>query len=273
MSRRVHPIATLVLCLLVPSMVSPLSAQERPRVLVLGTYHMANHNLDAVNPQADDVRAPQRQAELEELVRRLRRFEPTHIAVERAPEQGNALQARYKAYLAGSLEPARDEIYQVAFRLAEAEGHERLYPVDYKRDLAMGEVMSFAAKHQPGIAETLKGWQQELQRTFDEVMTWPIPQIFLRMNDAEMDAVHSLYLLQAQVGAEENYPGADMVGDWYVRNLRIYANIARLATDPGDRILVLIGAGHGALLREYLRHAPNLDLVDQQTYLEPVASP
>ena len=36
---------------------------------------------------------------------------------------------------------------------------------------------------------------------------------------------------------------------WYGRNLMIFNNIAR-RTEPGDRILVIYGAGHGNHLRQ-----------------------
>jgi hypothetical protein len=51
-------------------------------VLVLGTYHMDNPGPDLHNTKADDVLAPKRQAEIEELTAVLARFRFTKIAVE-----------------------------------------------------------------------------------------------------------------------------------------------------------------------------------------------
>jgi len=45
------------------------------------------------------------------------------------------------------------------------------------------------------------------------------------------------------------------VANWYKRNLRIVVNINRI-TEPGkDRILVIIGAGHLKLLKEFAADA------------------
>lgn len=40
------------------------------------------------------------------------------------------------------------------------------------------------------------------------------------------------------------YGSTVRVTDWYKRNLRIFANINRVTTFPGDRVPLIIGAGH-----------------------------
>jgi pheromone shutdown protein TraB len=58
------------------------------------------------------------------------------------------------------------------------------------------------------------------------------------------------------------------VANWYKRNLRIFANINRI-TEPGkDRILVIIGAGHLKLLKEFAGDAPYFDEVDAESFLK-----
>src|SRR5215211_6323958 len=52
------------------------------QVLVIGSYHMSNPGLDVVNIKADDVLAPKRQREIEELATKLAAFKPTKVAVE-----------------------------------------------------------------------------------------------------------------------------------------------------------------------------------------------
>lgn len=47
---------------------------------------------------------------------------------------------------------------------------------------------------------------------------------------------HRAYLDMAHVGAGDNYIGAEQYGIWYTRNVKIYANLARIAK-PGDRLL------------------------------------
>lgn len=238
-----------------------------PRVLVLGTYHMANPGLDLLNPVADDVLAERRQEEIELLVERVLRFEPTRVAVEVTPDRQAALDGRYRAYLEGRLAPERDEVYQVAFRVAEALGHERLYAVDHRQDLQLGEILERARRDHPALAARLDASMQETKVLLDGLMQQSVVEIVRAMNGPDAAREHGPYLLMAQVGSAEDPVGADGVAAWYERNLKIFANVARLAGSPDDRILVLIGAGHGPLLREFVRQAPNLELAETSAYL------
>jgi hypothetical protein len=56
------------------------------------------------------------------------------------------------------------------------------------------------------------------------------------------------------------------VANWYRRNLHIFANIARVA-QPGERVLVIMGSGHGTLLRQFVDESPDLDLVSAEPLL------
>ncbi|HWY33911.1 MAG TPA: DUF5694 domain-containing protein, partial [Nitrosopumilaceae archaeon] len=60
----------------------------------------------------------------------------------------------------------------------------------------------------------------------------------------------------------EKYRGADALATyWYDRNLRIFRNIQQLTTSPKDRILVLFGAGHVAVLDQLLICSPEYNYV------------
>jgi len=64
------------------------------------------------------------------------------------------------------------------------------------------------------------------------------------------------------------YKKTDVVANWYKRNLHIFANINRI-TEPGkDRGLVIIGAGHLRLLKEFATEAPYFDLIDAESFLK-----
>ncbi len=56
---------------------------QKPTIMILGSTHLANDGLDYFNTKMDDVRAPKRQREIEQLVEQLQEFKPTKIALER----------------------------------------------------------------------------------------------------------------------------------------------------------------------------------------------
>ncbi len=256
-------ISVVLLAASAPCFVLSEPRREQSAVAVLGTFHMANPGRDVVNANVDDVLSEDRQQQLQELCDLLAAFEPTHIAVEAVPDRADELARRYAEYRAGTLEPDRNEIVQVAFRLADALGHERVWPVDHRQDMAIGSVMQYAQQNDPAAAALLGEWRGKMQATLDEVMAKPIVDIFRWANHPDRAAEHdAVYLRMAQIGGGDTMVGAQAVGTWYARNLAIFANVAALASDPDARVLVLIGAGHAPLLCDFVRGADNLDLID-----------
>ncbi|HEX6812571.1 MAG TPA: DUF5694 domain-containing protein [Planctomycetota bacterium] len=108
-------------------------------VLILGTYHFANPNLDQVKTKFDDHKSERRQREIEDVCKLLAAFAPTKIAVEALP--GEALQRSFDAYRAGTRELAVNESEQLGMRLAKTLGHERIFGIDSKLDLDLNAVM------------------------------------------------------------------------------------------------------------------------------------
>jgi len=239
-----------------------------PTFMVLGTHHMGNPNRDAVKTSYDDPRSPQRQAELRQLVDKLRAYKPTKIAIE-APYGSTAAVEKYQQYLRGQYELTADEVDQIAFRLGKELGHSTVYPIDWRNDMDISGVMEFAAKNdQPQIAkgfETAMGaigaWQKQLQGK-------SILDMYRIENDPELQGkMQAMYVRMVEVGKDSVYKGADVVTSWYERNLKIAANILRTARDPNDRVLVLIGNGHAYYLNEILGHSPSVHVEMASTYL------
>jgi hypothetical protein len=63
------------------------------------------------------------------------------------------------------------------------------------------------------------------------------------------------------------YESADRNTNWYNRELRIFANLNRITEFPNDRILLLIGAGHLAIQRDFALDSPQFCLVEVESYL------
>jgi hypothetical protein len=72
---------------------------------------------------------------------------------------------------------------------------------------------------------------------------------------------HGLYLTLAQMGTADAPIGVQEMSTWWTRNLAIFANAARHA-EPGDRLLLIYGAGHKHLLEQFFEDAPGFRVVD-----------
>lgn len=240
------------------------------KLLILGTFHFKDAGLDSYRPKHDvDILSPDRQKELTELVRLLATFEPKKIAVERLPARQASLDRRYASYREGALEPSSDEIVQLGFRLAARLGHERVFAVDAKRRFYEPWVDpdEYAKSHeqQDRLDPDLWSLYGRSHRFADKLKTQKTLREYLSYVNEPKQLLrsHGQYLIgNFEVGKGEDYPGVDSKTAWYNRNLKIFANLQRIADLNGDRILLLIGHGHVPILRHAAQASPQFELVE-----------
>ncbi len=229
-------------------------------VLVLGTYHMDNPGRDIFNMEADDVLAPKRQAEIRELLDVLARFRPTKIAIEADSDSPKIEQ--YQDYLAGKYEVGRDERDQIGFRLGKELNLPKVYGIDADGEFPFLAVQDYAKAH--GREKELESLMAQAGKAVQDenefLKSHSVLQMLLRMNSNE--AVRqglSGYAMFAHFGEEYDYPGAELLTEWYRRNMRIHTHLLNVV-EPGDRVLVIFGAGHLGLLRQVAEADPSLKL-------------
>ena len=239
-------------------------AAETPRaeVLVIGVFHMANPGRDLFNMKADDVLAPKRQAEIAQVIETLKRFHPTKIAIE-SDVYSERVPKQYADYLAGKYTLTRNEDDQIGFRLAKELGHAKIYPVDTDGDFPFQRLMNYAKG--AGRAKELEAMMGEVgvmvKAENDYLASHTILEMLLSMNaDAKVAEDVGLYFRQAAIGEPGDWAGADLVADWFRRNVRIYTNVMRLIDSPDERVLVIFGAGHLGWLRNDFGSSPNVRL-------------
>ena len=234
--------------------------------MVLATFHMANPGRDAYNQQVDDVLAAPRQKELTALSEALAKFRPTRIAVEWPVDLARE---RYPKFLAGTLPPSRNEVVQVGFRLAQRVGLKEVHGIDVPGAFPFDAVKAFAKAHdQEELLASLIAQVVALMKAQSLALAEKGIAGELRfLNDptrVEHDNEFYRSLLRFGAGAEQ--PGAELLSAWYSRNLQICARLIQLS-EPGDRVLVLYGAGHAFLLRQCVRETPGLQLAEPNDYL------
>lgn len=241
---------------------------SRAEVLVLGTYHMANRGHDIYNLQADDVLAPKRQAEISHLIEILKKFNPTKIAVERdLLSSTNATTKEfsnlYADYLAGKHELSRDEVEQIGFRLAKELGHKTVYPVNADYDFPYQRVVDYAkaSGRSKELNEISGGFGAKTKALDEYLAAHTILETLLWINaDERAEYEVSLYYRAAHLGEVGDWAGADLVSDWFRRNMRIYSNVVQLIDSPNERVLVIYGYGHLGWLRNDFASDPTIRL-------------
>lgn len=249
-------------------------SDQRPALAVLGTAHFANPGRDLINREVEDVLSDRRQAEMLRLVEQLASFQPTHVAVEWPGDSREELDSRYRDFREGQYQLGRSEVDQIGLRLADMLDLERVYAVDWNGDppggfdedydwysyaQSQGEDALLAAISDPeGASESHVPLEEQT------IATW-----LGQLNEPErLAASHRMYFDIAMIGDEERQPGANWVGHWYARNLRIFRNLVALTDRPEDRILVIYGRGHAYLLRQFAVESGAFELVDLEEILD-----
>jgi hypothetical protein len=182
--------------------------------------------------------------------------------------------AQYESFVPDMLTKNSDERVQIGFRLAKNLGHKIVYGIDEQSDtidyFPYGKVEAFAKERGQGaLLATLGEQVQSIMKEMEAAQkTTPINLMLARMNDpARIAADHrEFYYALLRVGDRNTQPGADLNGGWYLRNAKNFAKLSQIAK-PGDKVLVLFGAGHAYWLRHFAQSTPGFALVEAGEFL------
>ena len=245
----------------------------QPVVMFIGCSHWSNPNRDMFNVQHDDMLAPKRQSEIQECIDRLKRFQPTKVAVEMLTDYNDVLNEQYRQYRAGTFKLTANEVHQLGCRIAAESHHEQVYAINWNGEDGfehdMGVVLDYAKEHQPEIYEQfMGGGQRDLEEAQARLGQVTVREMLLEANDPiNLYRNHQIYMTMARIGEGKRYVGIGWVQGWYGRNLRIFVNLTRIITSPQERVLVVYGAGHVPLLSQFVRDSGLYTLEAVQTYL------
>jgi hypothetical protein len=242
--------------------------------MVLGVYHFANPGRDVIKRDIDDVLVGSRQAELEDLARRLAGWQPDRIAVEWSWSSFDSTQARYARYRAGTLAPTRNEVVQLGFRLAARLEHPVVYPIDDDSFLDLNDSLRAVERRRPEFTRARDSIVTILQARAESTDVWmrrtPIVAHLRNLNtDEALHGGNSLGMFGGYLATGEgaNYGGPQFLAKWYERNFNMAHNLTRLLIPGVRRILVIVGSGHVPPLRNILDEAPHFCPVSPLPYL------
>jgi len=237
---------------------------------VVGTFHFNFPGLDEVKTADEDkidVLKEPKKSELEDLVAYIKKFNPTKIAIEARPSW-NTME-KFKEYKNGAHRDNRDERYQLGMRIASDLKLDSIYGIDtysLNRDLY----------HQDSVY--LKKLMNKIDWNLEDPF-WNYAEAYFDYKDKKMKDTHLLDFIKAmntREGHNFNFglylTGSFATGDgqgadklsiwWYNRNARIFSNLINITESPEERILVIFGNGHAAILRQLLEASPQYEFVE-----------
>lgn len=247
-------------------------------VLLLGTFHFANfnpeNNGDVVQVNVRDILTDENQKELEAISDKIKTFNPDKIFVEYPYQSQSILDSIFSSFSTDNYKNVkRSEITQLAFRTAKKLDHQKLYAIDYRTDFPYDSLLTQMekAKQNHLIAkdslelEKLEMVENELfasNKSLTDIL-------YYYNNDKRRKEDINWYVNLANQGGErDNFVGAYLASEWYKRNLYMYSLVQKSIDNNDDRILILAGASHIAMFKDFIDYNPNWKTVELKEIMD-----
>jgi len=248
------------------------ASTAKVEVLLIGTSHWNNYQrkgLDIAQSSEIDILSPRYKSELEEIARQIVDFNPSKIFVERPIEYQPKLDSLYQLYTSTDWgDDKRNEIYQLGFRVAKMLKHPKVYGADYHgTDFPYDSLMkAMKAANQTDLIQAFGDAIKKFETDYNKLVadSTSLKEIFNYLNsERERKNNFGWYLNGANIaGTLDNHIGPFLVSEWIRRNVYMYSLIQK-QTEPSDqRIMVLMGAGHIAVIENLMQYNPEWKIVE-----------
>jgi len=244
--------------------------EEKAQVLVVGTFHFDYPGLDAHQIEEKDkvdVLKEPKKSEVTELVDYIKKFKPTKIAIE-ATTQWKATEKLNK-YKNGEYREERDERFQLGMRIANDLGLDTLFTIDAStmaQDIEKLDSLYSAKLWKDFDFKSDDPYEVYVNKWFEAkdkmAIKMNLLDYFKLINNRESHQYgYGTYLIGDF--KLDNERGADILSFWwYNRNVRIFRKMQTIVESPKDRILVIFGNGHAAVLRQLIESSPEFEFIE-----------
>lgn len=253
-------------------------------IMILGTFHfMTDEGRNIIKVQDEN-----RQMELSELIKKISKFKPNKLCVELRPSEEEKYNKIFHEFLDKTeldlnkrlqetgikgadynITNSMDERIKFAFDLAKYNNINHIHCIDYFDEWNQQAVFE-KAKEDTEIYMKLEESYMKFANLYYSMFTeeTSIEKIYRVLNNKETnDFQHSTSFLPFnEIGIGSDSVGVDFVASWYKRNLHILSNLKSISKDE-DRILILYGAGHLKLLRDFINDSLDLNYIEALEYL------
>jgi len=248
--------------------------KQKIKIMLVGTYHFANPGRDKFNINVDDYSTPERQKQIQEVNNSLAKFGPEKIFLESNAKYQAQADEHFQQYKEGKVEitgKMLNERLQIGEKLAKQLNNKHIYAAD-----ADGKWLGQQVEHYADSANL--GYYKNFVKVFSEYITYynqyvsthTVKQNLAYINHPQelLNHNHIMYNnIFPRVGAGAGYIGAELVGEWYKRNIKIYANILKNVAPTDKRIMVLFGSGHIHILKQLFKDNLDFEVIEANIYL------
>ncbi len=248
------------------------SQTKKKQILVIGTFHFRNPGLDVAKVNTFNVMSDKSQQELESISNSIAKFAPAKIFVEWDYRKQDKLDDLYCKNLDSLMKKDANELVQIALRSAKKLKHPKLYGVDYKETSFPYDSLITQMKiaGQVGLVEegvtTMKAYESAQNK---KMAALSLRELLLDFNTKRSNDFSMQWYFgnASRGGKKDNFAGAFLVSEWYRRNLYMYALVQKLTEVKDDKVMVILGAGHIAMLREFIKFDPEFEIVELKDIL------
>lgn len=231
-------------------------------VLNFGSIHFSG-STDAYS-SITDINNPKVKADIKRIVNLLVTFKPTIICVEIPPESTDFINETFQKYKID--QSARinysEEVNVIGLEVARLSGAKKIYGIDNPIGFDYPSLIGLANKK---VADSL--YVQSVMKKYEQVNKLPLLEQFEEVNSKEykMETI-DFYNFLATMHSSNKFEGADIIAEFYKRNLRMYANFSDIPITKNDRVLIIMGATHTAYFDLFLGNSPKYMLENSADY-------
>ena len=251
--------------------------------MLIGIYHFNNPGFDEGKMKEHNILSDENQQGLERITDKLiKKYRPAKVFVEYDAAKNNKLNALYALYKnakpfyhADTLNAfykrfySENETFQLGFRLAKKAANDSIYAMDYDEVPIRFDLIK--PKLQASRSFTYSGYQDKLTQLevfMNACLSKPkLEDVLLGLNSQEQYQLNKgLYIsFLNRINQADDFFGSDLVAAWYKRNLIMYANIQNQVSAADKNIVIIVGAGHAAIMEDFIKADKRFNLVKLDT--------
>jgi len=243
-----------------------LEPSTSKEVLLVGTFHYNNPGADVAKTKSFDILNEDSQLELKNISTKITDYNPTKIFVEWPYDEQNELDSLYQVYKKGnyfendSLSDfyLKNEIFQLAFRIAKQNNLKRVYAIDYSTSFPLEDVMKeIEQNNQSELKKKIEDGISKFTVDFDNKIESGVSltELTYFVNSQEMRKFSNYFHndLMLLAGSTKDFSGPLLTSEWFKRNIYMWSLIQKCVTESDERIMVLAGLSHVAMFQLFIK--------------------